>query len=68
MDTAEGRAVYKRRRETVEPRFGWIKHGLGVRRLLQRGLEKVRTKWALVATTVNVSILFSHWDVVRRSL
>jgi transposase len=65
MNTAEGRAIYRRRRETVEPRFGWIKQGLGVRRFLRRGLEKVRTEWALVATAVNVSILLRHWELVR---
>jgi transposase len=68
MNTAAGRAIYRRRRETVEPRFGWIKQGLGVRRFLRRGLEKVRTEWALVAAAVNVSILLSHWEEVRRVL
>ncbi len=39
--------MYKRRREIVEPRFGYLKHSLGVRRFLRRGLEKVRAEWTL---------------------
>ena len=68
MDSDEGRAIYPRRRETVEPRIGHIKHGLGVRRFLRRGLEKVRTEWTMVCTVVNVGILLRHWKEVRAVL
>ncbi len=64
MNSAEGRAIYKRRKETVEPRFGQIKRGLGVRRFLRRGIEKVRTEWSLVCTAINLSILMRHWKEV----
>jgi transposase len=68
MESEAGRQMYRRRRETVEPRFGEIKSVLGVRRFLHRGLELVRTEWALVCTAVNVGILLRHWDQVAAAL
>ncbi len=64
MNCDERRAVYKRRRETVEPRIGWLKHGLGLRRFMRRGLEPVRTEWSLACTAVNISILLRCWEKV----
>jgi transposase len=63
-----GLAIYKRRRETAEPRIGHIKQGLGVRRFLHRGVEKVRAEWTLVCTAINLSILLRHWKEVAAVL
>ena len=68
MATAAGREIYKRRKHTVEPRIGHIKHNMGVRRFLRRGLEKVRTEWTLVCCAVNLAILLRHWDEVSKTL
>ena len=68
MATPEGRAIYKRRKQTVEPRIGHIKHNLGVRRFLRRGIQKVKTEWSLVCTAVNLGILLTHWDEVLKTL
>jgi transposase len=68
MQSEDGRAIYKLRGQTVEPRFGLIKYGLGVRRFLRRGLAAVRTEWELIATTVNIGILLRHWAQVRVAL
>ena len=68
MKSREGRARYRRRRETVEPRFGHIKRTLGVRRFLRRGLEQVRAEWGLVCTAINVGVLLQHWEAVQRVL
>ena len=68
MATDEGRNTYKRRKHTVEPRIGHIKHNMGVRRFLRRGLEKVRTEWSLVCTAVNLGILLRHWNEVLQTL
>jgi len=57
MATEEGRNIYKRRKQTVEPRFGHIKRHMGVRRFLRRGMDKVKTEWSLICTAVNVGIL-----------
>lgn len=64
MATEQGRAIYKRRKHTVEPRIGQVKHVLGVRRFMRRGIEAVRTEWSLVCTAVNIGILLRHWKEV----
>lgn len=68
MATEVGRETYRRRKYTVEPRFGQIKHVLGVRRFMRRGLEAVRTEWLLACTAVNIGILLSHWKEVAPHL
>ena len=59
-----GRAIYKRRKCTVEPCFGHIKHNMGVRRFMRRGIEKVKTEWSMVCAAVNLGILLRHWNEV----
>ena len=68
MATEEGREIYQRRKYTVEPRIGHIKHNMGVRRFLRRGLEKVKTEWIMACTAVNLGILLRHWDEVVTTL
>ncbi len=68
MATEEGREIYKRRKYTVEPRIGHLKHNLGVRRFLRRGIEKVKTEWIMACTAVNLGILLRHWDDVATTL
>ncbi len=53
MNTDVGRALYARRKQTVEPVFGIIKHCLGFRQFLLRGLEKVSGEWQLVTLAYN---------------
>ncbi len=64
MATKEGRDIYKRRKHTVEPQIGHVKHNLGVRRFLRRGIEKVKTEWAMVCTAVNLGIMLRHWEEI----
>lgn len=68
MEKEENRLRYRLRRQTVEPRIGLIKHVLGVRRFLHRGLEAVRTEWSLVCTAVNMGILLRNWTEVQKIL
>ncbi len=68
MGTEAGREIYKRRKYTVEPRIGHIKHNLGVRRFLRRGIEKVKTEWIMTCNAVNLGILLRHWDEVMTTL
>ncbi|MEE9122988.1 MAG: IS1182 family transposase [candidate division NC10 bacterium] len=68
MATEDGREIYKRRKYTVEPRIGHIKHNMGVRRFLRRGIEKVKTEWTMACTVVNLGILLRHWDTVVTTL
>jgi hypothetical protein len=53
LKTKKGKAIYKKRKETVEPVFGIIKSAMGFRQFMLRGLEKVNTEWDLVMTSYN---------------
>lgn len=53
VSSPEGRVIYGRRKTSVEPVFGIIKHVLGFRQFLLRGLEKVSGAWHLVALAYN---------------
>jgi len=64
MKTETGRSRYRLRSPTIEPRFGHIKRGLGIRRFMRRGLEAVRTEWSMICTAVNMGILLRHWPEV----
>ena len=53
MESETGRNKYRKRKQTVEPVFGIIKHGMKFRQFLLRGLEKIRGEWRLVALAYN---------------
>jgi transposase len=48
------RALLRLRGSIIEPLFGWSKEALGFRRWTVRGLEKVKTQWALMCTAMNL--------------
>jgi hypothetical protein len=50
----EGKALYKLRKQTVEPVFGQIKAARGFRQFLCRGLEAVQAEWSLACTAHNL--------------
>ena len=52
--TAEGKDLYKKRKQTVEPVFGQIKGARGFRQFLRRGQAAVRAEWALLCTVHNL--------------
>ena len=52
------RRLYSKRKQTVEPVFGIIKHVMGFRQFLLRGLAKVRGEWELVRLAYNVKRLW----------
>jgi len=54
----EGRALYARRKATVEPVFGQIKEGRGFRGFSFRGLGPVEAEWQLLCLTHNLLKLF----------
>lgn len=58
LATEEGRAIYRKRQETVEPVFGIIKSVMGFRQFLLRGKEKVATEWDLVCLAYNAKRLW----------
>ena len=54
LSTDEGKAIYKLRKQTVEPVFGQIKGARGFRQFLRRGLVNVEAEWSLLCTTHNL--------------
>ena len=58
LQTRQGRQRYALRMQTVEPVFGQIKQGRGLRQFLLRGLEKVNGEWSLICTGHNLLKLF----------
>ena len=58
LRTPEGKAIYAKRRETVEPVFGQIKERRGFRRFLLRGVDKVRAEWRIICLTHNLLKLY----------
>jgi transposase len=52
---------YGQRCQIIERVFGQVKQHDGFRRWTVWGLEKVRTQWALVCTTLNLRVLYQRW-------
>jgi transposase len=50
----EGKELYKKRKQTVEPVFGQIKGARGFRQFLRRGLRNVQAEWAMLCTVHNL--------------
>ena len=61
MQTAEAKALYRRRKELVEPVFGMIKDQQSGRRFLLRGLPNVQAEWSLLAVGLNLRSLYRAW-------
>jgi hypothetical protein len=57
LKTAEGKAHYAKRKSTVEPVFGIIKHVIGFRQFMLRGLKAVQGEWTLVCIAFNLKRL-----------
>lgn len=52
--TKRGRALYKKRGQTVEAVFGQIKDNRGIRSFMRRGLEACSQEWKLICATHNL--------------
>ena len=59
LKTDEGRKLYAKRKSTVEPVFGIIKHVMGFRQFLLRGFESVIGEWTLVSMAWNLKRMFA---------
>ena len=58
LKTQSGKAVYAKRKSSVEPVFGIIKASMGFRQFLLRGLDAVKGEWELVCIAFNLKRLF----------
>ncbi len=54
LKTLTGRQSYSKRKQSVEPVFGQIKHVRGFRQFLLRGLDNVRAEWHLICLSHNI--------------
>jgi transposase len=54
LRTVEGKALYGKRKSTIEPTFGIVKHVLGFRQFLLRGLKAAEGEWKLVCIAFNL--------------
>ena len=59
LKTIAGKAVYAKRKCTVEPVFGIIKAAMGFRQFLLRGLNRVAGEWDLVCIAYNIKRLYA---------
>jgi transposase len=59
LKTALGQALYRLRKQTVEPVFGIIKEVMGFRRFMLRGRVKVSLEWTLVCVSYNLKRMFT---------
>jgi hypothetical protein len=59
LKTTVGQALYRLRKQTVEPVFGIIKEVMGFRRFMLRGRAKVSLEWTLVCLSYNLKRLFT---------
>ena len=64
LKTEIGKALYKLRKQTVEPVFGIIKEVMGFRRFLLRGRDKVSLEWTLVCVSYNLKRMFTLKNLV----
>jgi transposase len=60
LASADGKALYALRRQTIEPVFGHIKDIRGARRFLRRGLAACEAEWKLLCGTHNLLKLWRH--------
>ena len=51
----DSQEIYKKRKQKVELPFGHIKHNLGVRGFLLRGLDGVRAEFSIMASCFNIT-------------
>lgn len=58
LESEDGKARYKKRKQTVEPVFGIIKSAMGFTRFHLRGLANVAAEWLLTALAYNCRRLY----------
>jgi transposase len=59
LKTIAGKAVYAKRKCTVEPVFGIIKAVMGFRHFLLRGIDLISGEWDLVCIAYNIKRLYA---------
>lgn len=60
-----GQRIYKLRKQKVELPFAHIKHNMGFRQLLLRGIEKAKAEFSLCAISYNITRMISLLGVKK---
>jgi hypothetical protein len=60
LATEHGKAIYRQRKQTVEPVFGHTRHNRKIDRCQRRGRAAALSEWRLIAATHNLQKLHSH--------
>jgi transposase len=60
LSTEQAKALYRKRRETVESMFGQMKFNRRLDRFLRRGRSAVRSEWRLFGASHNLLKLHNH--------
>ena len=60
LQSEQGKEVYRKRKEIVEPVFGQVKSNLGFVRFLLRGLGKAPGEWALISLVHNIRRIYAY--------
>ena len=68
VKTPEGRGQLSLRGQVVERYFAQVKEQDGFRRWTFRGLEGVRTQWAMICCSINLRVLMKSWRKKQESL
>lgn len=66
--TKKGEKEYKKRMHTAEPPFGNIKHNLGYRYFLLRGLEKVQGEFNLMCIGHNINKMYNFMQKKNKDI
>ena len=67
LSSVKGRAIYERRKVTVEPVFGNIKYNLGFWQFVLRGLKKVKAEFLLMCIAHNLKKMSRYWTPLKPS-
>ena len=62
-EQASSKAIFSRRKETVELPFGHLKHNLGAGSFLLRGLEGVRAEMSVLCSCFNIARLIGIYGI-----
>jgi len=60
LKTELGHAIYKQRKQTIEPVFGHTNHNRRIDRFQRRGRAAALSEWRLIAATHNLGKLHNH--------
>lgn len=61
MQSEEGKNTYLKRNYTAEPPFGHLKHNLGYRQFLLRGLKGVKVEFAFMCIAYNITKIWEFF-------